>query len=265
VVTADAALASRRRLRPARLVVEEGWPVAHSARLFGVAWTTPDRWASRNRIEGVAEMADRSMRPHTSPNETSPQVPKRRVSLSLRKRWGAVRLAAEASVAPSTAGVILRRCGLHRLSRLDRVEHQVVRYEHEAPGDLLRVGVKAKANRHADGGWVRSRYHQPLRRHGFGHLVLGDPSSPRQAPRSVATPGGLARTASGKSLVVGCGTAPEERPGVMRREQSSSSPVPVRLGMPGSLTATGSLHQKAQLVPCPASGRLGGRGSGVRA
>jgi hypothetical protein len=35
---------------------------------------------------------------------------KRIVSLRLRKRWGAVRLAAETGVSPSTAGAVLRRC-----------------------------------------------------------------------------------------------------------------------------------------------------------
>jgi transposase InsO family protein len=116
------------------------------------------------------------------------------VSLRLRKRWVAIRLAAETGVAPSTAGAVLRRCRISRLSRLERREQQVVRYEHPAPGELLHADVKklgnipagggwrylgraqGKANRHTDGGQSRNRYGQPLMRHGYIHVVLDDHS-----------------------------------------------------------------------------------------
>ena len=150
---ANAALTPRQRLRLARLVVEENWKVAHAARLFGVAWKTADRWAERYRTEGKAGMADRSSRPHSSPAKTAPKTTRRIVSLRLRKRWGAVRLAAETGVAPSTAGAVLRRCRISRLSRLDRLEREVIRYEHPAPGDLLHADVKKLGNIPAGGGW----------------------------------------------------------------------------------------------------------------
>jgi transposase InsO family protein len=194
VLHANAALTPRQRLRLARLVVEEDWPVAHAAKFFGVASTTAKRWADRYRTEGPAGMADRSSRPHTSPNLTSPKVTRRIVSLRLRKRWGPVRLAAETGIAPSTAGAVLRRCQVSRLSRLDRREQTVIRYEHPAPGDLLHADVKklgnipagggwrflgreqGGANRTADGGQARSQYRNPLMRHGFIHVVLDDHS-----------------------------------------------------------------------------------------
>jgi transposase InsO family protein len=178
----------------ARLVVEENWKVAHAARFFGVAWKTADRWAERYRTEGKAGMVDRSSRPHSSPAKTAPKTTKRIVSLRLRKRWGAVRLAAATGVAPSTAGAVLRRCRVSRLSRLDRIEREVIRYERPAPGELLHADVKklgnipagggwrflgrerGGANRTADGGRARSRYRQPLMRHGFIHVVLDDHS-----------------------------------------------------------------------------------------
>jgi transposase InsO family protein len=192
VLHANAALTPRQRLRLARLVVEDGWKVAHAARFFGVAWTTADRWAERYRVEGKAGMVDRSSRPLSSPAKTGPTTTKRIVSLRLRKRWGAVRLAAATGVAPSTAGAVLRRCRVSRLSRLDRVEREVIRYEHPAPGELLHADVKklgnipagggwrflgreqGGANRTADGGRARNRYGQPLMRHGFIHVVLDD-------------------------------------------------------------------------------------------
>jgi len=194
VLHANAALTPRQRLRLAQLVVEENWPKVRAAEFFGVSWTTADRWAERYRLLGKAGMVDRSSRPRTSPAKTDPATARRIVSLRLRKRWGAVRLAAETGVAPSTAGEVLRRCGVNRLSRLERREHQVVRYEHAAPGDLLHADVKklgnipdgggwrfvgrelGKANRHRDGGRARSKYNQPLMRHGFIHVVLDDHS-----------------------------------------------------------------------------------------
>jgi transposase InsO family protein len=194
VLHANAALTPRQRLRLALLIVEDGWKVAHAARSFGVAWTTADRWAERYRTEGRAGMGDRSSRPHTSPGKTGQATTKRIVSLRLRKRWGAVRLTAETGVAPSTAGAVVRRCGISRLSRLDRREHTVIRYEHPAPGDLLHADVKKLGNipdgggwrflgreqgglnRTADGGRDRNRYHHPLMRHGFIHVVLDDHS-----------------------------------------------------------------------------------------
>jgi transposase InsO family protein len=192
VLHANAALTPRQRLRLARLVVEEGWPVVRAAEFFGVSWPTAARWAGRYRTEGPAGMADRSSRPHTSPNLTSPKVTRRIVSLRLRKRWGPVRLAAETGIAPSTAGAVLHRCQVSRLSRLDRREQTVIRYEHPAPGDLLHADVKklgnipagggwrflgreqGGANRTADGGQARSQYRNPLMRHGFIHVVLDD-------------------------------------------------------------------------------------------
>jgi len=192
VLHANAALTPRQRLRLARLVVEEDWPLAHAAKFFGVASTTAKRWADRYRTEGAAGMADRSSRPHTNPNKTGSTVTRRIVSLRLRKRWGPVRLAAETGVAASTAGAVLRRCQISQLSRLDRREQTVIRYEHPEPGDLLHVDVKKLGNipdgggwrflgreqgwlnRTADGGRARSKHHHPLMRHGFIHVVLDD-------------------------------------------------------------------------------------------
>jgi transposase InsO family protein len=194
VLHANAVLTPRQRLRLARLVIEEQWPKSRAAEFFGVSWKTADRWAERYRVAGRAGMVDRSSRPHSSPAKTDHATTKRIVSLRLRKRWGPVRLAAETGVAPSTAGAVLRRCQISRLSRLERRDHVIVRYEREAPGELLHADVKKLGNIPAGGGWrflgreqgaanriadrgrARSRYGQPLMRHGFIHVVLDDHS-----------------------------------------------------------------------------------------
>ena len=73
---ANAALTPRARLKMARLIVDQGWPPARAAERFMVSYPTAKRWAQRYRELGEAGMADRSSRPHSSPNRT-PQVSRR--------------------------------------------------------------------------------------------------------------------------------------------------------------------------------------------
>ncbi|MFE4954762.1 integrase core domain-containing protein [Streptomyces sp. NPDC056653] len=54
------------RLRLARCVVEDGWPLRRAAERFQVSPTTAQRWAGRYRALGEAGMADRSSRPQTN-------------------------------------------------------------------------------------------------------------------------------------------------------------------------------------------------------
>jgi leucine-zipper of insertion element IS481 len=65
VAHANAALTPRARLRLARLIVEQVWPVARAAERFQVAWTTGHRWSTRYRLEGEAGMG-RSVQSTTS-------------------------------------------------------------------------------------------------------------------------------------------------------------------------------------------------------
>ena len=67
---ANAALTPKARLRLARLVVDDDWPVARAAERFQVSWPTANRWAERYRQVGADGMKDRSSRPHRSPRRT---------------------------------------------------------------------------------------------------------------------------------------------------------------------------------------------------
>jgi len=73
----NAPLSETGRLRLARCVVEDGWPLRRAAERFQVAVTTAARWASRYRELGAAGMADRSSRPHRSPNQTPTRTERR--------------------------------------------------------------------------------------------------------------------------------------------------------------------------------------------
>jgi transposase InsO family protein len=89
-------------------------------------------------------------------------------------------------ISPSTVYLVLRRAGLNRLDRLDRLTRTIVRYEHEQPGDLLHMDVKKLwrippgGGRHfeltAEGGETISR--QGKRGHGYDclHVAIDDHS-----------------------------------------------------------------------------------------
>jgi transposase len=66
----NAPLTELGRLRLARCVVDEGWPLRRAAERFQVSVTTAARWASRYREHGPAAMVDRSSRPHRCPHQT---------------------------------------------------------------------------------------------------------------------------------------------------------------------------------------------------
>ena len=65
---ANAALTPRARLRLARLIVEQGWPIARAAERFDVSWPTAKRWAERYRRLGPSRDGSTApSRPHRSP------------------------------------------------------------------------------------------------------------------------------------------------------------------------------------------------------
>jgi transposase InsO family protein len=192
---ANAALTLRARLRLARLIVEDGWPVARAAERFQVAWPTAKRWADRYRAEGPAGMADRSSRPGHSPRKTPTPVVRRIVHLRWKQRLGPVAIADRVGCSASTAHQVLRRCRINRLSHVDRVTGEPVRrYEHPEPGDLLHVDVKKLGNIPDGGGWryvgraqgirnraatpgkPRNRHRNPKIGTAFVHTVLDDHS-----------------------------------------------------------------------------------------
>lgn len=62
----NAPLTETGRLRLARCVVDERWPLRRAAERFNVSVTTARRCALRHRADGQAGMGDRSSRPFTA-------------------------------------------------------------------------------------------------------------------------------------------------------------------------------------------------------
>ena len=151
---ANAALTPRHRLRLARLVVEDEWPVSRAAEFFNVSWRTADKWAKRYRQEGRAGLSDRSSARHTQHAKTIQPVVRKIVHLRWKQRLGPVQIGARLGVPPSTVHAVLVRCRLNRLSHIDRVTGEPARrYERKRPGEMIHVDVTKFGNIPDGGGW----------------------------------------------------------------------------------------------------------------
>ena len=192
---ANAALTPIQRLRIGKLVVDDGWTVAHAAVFFHVSWPTAKRWADRYAAMGELGMQDRSSRPHRSPNRTPHALVRKVVHLRWKKRLGPVAIGGRLGMPASTVHAVLVRCRLHRLRHVDvRTGDPVRRYEHAYPGSMIHVDVKKLGNIPDGGGWRtvgrqqgkkhraatpgkdRDKYRGVLMRHAFVHTVIDDNS-----------------------------------------------------------------------------------------
>jgi transposase InsO family protein len=180
------------RLRLARCVVEDRWSLRRAAERFQVSVSTAVRWRDRYLALGEAGMADRSSRPHRSPNRTPMRTERRIIGVRVTRRWGPARIAYLLRLNVSTVHNVLRRYRIARLRWLDRATGRVVRrMESAACGDLVHVDVKKLGKIPAGGGWRmlgrtvgkrnaqadkssgrRSKYRQPLRGYHFLHTAL---------------------------------------------------------------------------------------------
>ncbi|WP_168707070.1 helix-turn-helix domain-containing protein, partial [Gordonia paraffinivorans] len=103
------------RLRLARCVVDDRWPLRRAADRFNVSVTTAKRWADRYRDHGPAGMGDRSSRPRSCPHRTSRRRERRVVGLRVSRRWGPARIGYHLGLNVSTVHRILTRYGCLRL------------------------------------------------------------------------------------------------------------------------------------------------------
>ncbi|QQQ73485.1 IS481 family transposase [Saccharothrix sp. 6-C] len=177
---ANAPLTPAGRLRLARCVVEDRWPLRRAAERFQVSVSTAKRWTDRYRDQGGAGMVDRSSRPRTSPRRTPTRTERRIVKVRVLRRWGPARIASHLGLVCSTVHRVLVRYRLARLSHLDRATGRAVRrYEHAAPGDLVHVDIKKLGNI-PDGGGHRVHGRHAGRRNSSAHR---DPDRPRTTHR----------------------------------------------------------------------------------
>ncbi|WP_344869567.1 leucine zipper domain-containing protein, partial [Amycolatopsis ultiminotia] len=158
----NAPLSPTGRLRLARCVVDDAWPLRRAAERFQVSVSTAQRWANRYRVEGGAGMTDRSSRPHLSPRRTPTRTERRIITVRVLRRSGPARIASLLRLVPSTVHRVPARYGLTRLDR--GTGRPVRRYERATPGELVHVDIKKLGNI-PDGGGHRAVGRQAGQRH----------------------------------------------------------------------------------------------------
>jgi len=136
----NARLTYVRRLQMVLEVIQGRTSVQRAARSYGVTDKTVRKWLGRYLAHGEGGLVDASSRPSRSPRSIEPSKALAIVELR-KKRLTQARIAQALSVSKSTVGRVLRRAGLSLLSALEPAE-PLVRYEHEAPGDMLHIDIK---------------------------------------------------------------------------------------------------------------------------
>ncbi|ETH46852.1 transposase, IS481 family [Bordetella pertussis H921] len=126
-----------RRLEMVQQLIAHQVCVPEAARAYGVTAPTVRKWLGRFLAQGQAGLADASSRPTVSPRAIAPAKALAIVELR-RKRL------TQAPIAQALGGVSQHRQprpGPRRSVAPGRLE-SVVRYEHQAPGDLLHIDIK---------------------------------------------------------------------------------------------------------------------------
>ena len=156
---------ARTNLFARKLMVQRaaaGWPAARIAEQLGVSRATVHKWLRRHAEGGDAALSDRSSRPIRMPARTPARVEQKVLAARRRRRRGAVVLAADLGMSPSTVGRILARHHMPHLAAVDPITGETVRgssrrspnrYEHPRPGDLIHVDVKKLGRIPPGGGW----------------------------------------------------------------------------------------------------------------
>ncbi len=142
-----------RKLLVERIEVMGLMPAAEAA---GISVRTARKWLHRFRTDGEAGLLDRSSRPITTRTRLDAQLLERIEQLR-RGRMPMRRIAAVVGRSVATISRALARLGLSSLKALEPRE-PIVRYEREAPGELLHMDMKKLG-----------RIAAP------GHRVTGDP------------------------------------------------------------------------------------------
>lgn len=154
---ANAPFTPEGRLRLARLIVDDGWPVRRAAERFQCSPATASRWARRYRAG--SPMTDRSSRPRSSPSRLSLRLERRIVALRFTRRWGPHRISYHLGVPRSSVGRVLARYGMPLLTHVDQTtglrvrKAAPIRYEAAAPGELIHVDIKKLGRIPNGGGW----------------------------------------------------------------------------------------------------------------
>ncbi len=165
-----------RALMVARL--QAGHHQADVAQSMGVSLTTLKKWLRRYRDEGQPGLEDRRSRPRVSPRQVSQERVAQVVALRRERRTGRY-IAHRLGVSGATVSRILRRAQLSRWRELEP-RLPVVRYEREAPGELIHLDIKKLGRISGIGHRIHGDRSNRLRNRGIGwdyvHVAIDDAS-----------------------------------------------------------------------------------------
>ena len=136
-----------RKLLIRRINAEGLIPAALAA---GISPRTARKWQARFRQEGCAGLADHSSRPRHTRCQVDVAMAQRIEQLR-RTRMPMRSIAALVGVSVATVSRFLARIGLSRIKALEPPAAPPIRYEHQAPGDLLHLDTKKLDRFHCPG------------------------------------------------------------------------------------------------------------------
>ena len=128
-----------RRVLPVHRVRTDGWRVGDAATAAGLSLRQAFRWLARYRAGGEPALQDRSSAPARCRRTDADTTGK--IEYLRRQRRTGPRIARELDLPRSTVGLVLRRLGLGQLSALE-TKPEIVRCEHEKPGELIHIDIK---------------------------------------------------------------------------------------------------------------------------
>jgi len=123
-------------------VLRQGMSVAQASYMLGVSRATGFKWLRRFKEWGESGLEEKSSKPRSSPRAFTPTLREEICALRRTSGRGPLHIAWHFGVSCSAVHKILDQYGISRLKWMDRTTREVVRYEHERPGDLVHLDVK---------------------------------------------------------------------------------------------------------------------------
>jgi transposase InsO family protein len=165
----------------ARLTVRGREDLAKSVVEGRLSRQSAAKWVRRYREGGAAALGDRSSRPGRSPRITSADLVERVAQLR-RERWTGVRIAQTTGLSRATVSRILVRLKLNKVAMLEP-KIPIVRYEREAPGELLHIDIKKLARIRKPGHRITGNPEDETRGAGWEFLYVAVLACPERSRR----------------------------------------------------------------------------------
>ena len=155
-----------------------GTSLRSTAAAFAVSDKTVRKWLKRAQQSGPHQrLEDLSSVPRRQPRKTPPQLEDQILALR-RQRRSYAQILMVLPISKASLSRILQRHGLNRLAALDPPKPPVLRYERDAPGELLHLDIKKLGRFHQPG--VRATGDRSHRNPGAGveslHVAIDDHS-----------------------------------------------------------------------------------------